>query len=98
MRHLQIILAHGLVSILADGRRHRAPFTRANLDQLVEQNLIVFVDRQVSLILQEVLRLLPFLSALLQHFAYVAGSLNLLGRARVNLLDLPLMDHELPIK
>ena len=97
-RNFQIVLTHGRhISVLADRRRDRAPLARANLDQLVQQNLIVFVYGQVSFILQEVLRLLPFLSALLQHFSYVAGGFNLLGLARVNLLDLLLMIHELPI-
>ena len=95
-RQLQGACAHRCISSLADGRRHRAPFTRANLDKFVEQNLVVFVDGQVAFILQEVLRLLSLLPTLLQHFAYVARGLDLLSLARVNSLDLALVDHELP--
>ena len=96
-RRLDHILAHRSISILADGRCHRAPLARAYLDQLVEQDLVILVDCQVAFILQEILRFLSLFPALLKHLAYIASRLNLLGLARVNPLDLLLMVHELSV-
>ena len=70
-------LPHRRAAWLLCRRRYRGPLARADLDQLVEQYLVVLVDRYVFLVLQEILRLLTLFSFSSKHLSDLASSICL---------------------
>ena len=70
-------LPHRRAALLLGRWRYRGPLARADLDELVEQYLVVLVDRYVFLVLQEILRLLPFFSFSSKHLSDLASSVCL---------------------
>ena len=65
------------IPLLLDGWSHRAPFAGRNLNKLVQQDLVVFVNVDVALVGQESLRLLALFAILFEDFADFTSGIDL---------------------